>query len=124
MLELSLSTWAGIIGMALEIELSVLVMRTSWRVLELVLRWTDSADVLGGCRTIKASPLVCGERKGVDRLYVGKKVCKVVILVAIEDGRGGGGTVHCCGRDRRVQVLRLNGIHREQHSDDHGRSDG
>lgn len=95
MLELGLSTWAGIIGMSLEIKLSVLVVTTSWRVLELVWRWTDPADVLGGCRTIEARPLVGGERKGVDRLYVGKKVCKGVTLVAIEDGGGGGGVAHC-----------------------------
>ena len=91
---LELTAWAGIVGMSVGIMLSMLVMTTTWSVLELVWRWTDTADVLGRCRTIKASPLVCGESKGVNRLYVRKKVCKVVTLVAIEDGRGRGWMIH------------------------------
>jgi len=83
----------------------VLVIATTWHVLELVWRWADSADVLGGWGAVEGSPLVCGESKGVDGLYMGKKVCKVVTLVAIEDGRGRGGVVHFEGGDSRVQVL-------------------
>jgi hypothetical protein len=108
--------WAGIVRMSVEIELGVLVViATTWWVLELVWGWADTADVLGGWRAVEARPLVRGEGKGVDRLYMGKKVCKVVTLVAIEDGGRRGGAVHR-GGDSGVQVLRVKGIHRQHDS--------
>ena len=100
---------AGIVRV--NIKLGVLVMTTTWRVLKLVWRWADAANVSGGWRTVEASPFVCGESKGVDRLDMGKKLGKVVTLITIEDGRGRGWVVHC-GGERRVQVLRVKGTHR------------
>ena len=71
---LELTADAGIVHMSLDIKLRVLGMTTGCRVLELVWSWAHSADVLGGCGTVEAGPLVCGESEGVDRLYMGKKV--------------------------------------------------
>lgn len=109
---LELIAGAGVVRMCMCMCGLDMAMAATWHVLELVWRWADSADVLGGWRTVEASPLVCRESKGVDRLYMGKKVCKVVTFVAIEDGRGRGRVVHCEGGDSRVQVLRVHGTHR------------
>jgi len=100
---------AGIVRMSVDMKLGV---ATTCRVLELFWSWSHAANVLGCGRAIEASPLVCGESKSVDRLYVGKKVGKVVTLVAIEDGRGRRRVAHRGGGNSGVQVLRVKGTHR------------